>query len=339
MAISQVALTELHRGISVGYQARAGYYGREGVAQVEAMAALNIRWVALQVNVMQDTFFSTRLYQDFDFTPKDHEVVAFIERCHAHGIRVMLKPMVECHDSAWRGQIRFPDHDEQIQGVRVDYWGKWFKSLTDSLLHYGALAQRTGCELLCIGCELFGTQHRTDDWRRTIARVREVYEGPLTYDATLRALTSEVTYDWFDELDLLGLSFYHAAADHYKASVEEMVAFLQPRVADMEALHQRFNKPIVFAETGTRSMVGGGVDHDYRLTRNHDGQEQANYIEAVLAAFWDKPWWRGQYVWKWDEQQDRPQYRVDPAGDTGFTISGKPAEAVLRRWYGRTDRP
>lgn len=338
MTTSHVALNELHRGMSIGYQARAGYYAREGLAQVEQMAAMNIRWVALQINVMQDTFYSTRLYQDFEFTPKDYEVEAFIEKCHKHGIRVMLKPMVECHDSAWRGQIRFPDNDEQIQGVRVDYWSRWFKSLTDSLLHYGSLAERTGCEMLCVGCELDGTQHRSDDWRRTIARVREIYSGPLTYDPTHRALKAEIPCDWFDALDMLGLSFYFPAADKAKATVEEMVAFLQPRVQQMEALHQRFNKPIVFVETGTRSMVGGGAEHDYRLTRSYDGQEQANYTEAVLAAFWDKPWWRGQYVWKWDEQQDRPQYRVDPAGDTGFTVIGKPAADVLSRWYARTDR-
>jgi hypothetical protein len=35
--------------------------------------------------------------------------------------------------------------------------------------------------------------------------------------------------------------------------------------------------------------------------------------------------------WKWEEQQNRPHYHK-PEGDTGFTVHGKPAEAVLARW-------
>lgn len=334
-----LALREVHRGMSFGYLAKAGYYGSdEGLAQVDKMADMGVRWVALMVNVMQETFSSTRLFQDFEYTPTDAEVEQIIERFHTRGIRVMLKPMVECLDSAWRGRIRFPEDDEQIQGIRVDYWERWFASLQASLLHYGRMAQRAGCELFCLGCELDGTQHRTKQWRETIAAVRTVYDGPLTYDPTYRALNEGVPCDWFDELDLLGMSFYFSATEKDGATVEEMVEFLKPRVAQIEALQQRFGCPVIFAETGTRSIVGGGYEHNYRLTLPYDGQEQANYIEAVLQSFWDKPWWMGQYIWKWDEQQDRPQYRHDPRGDSGFTVAGKPAAEVIKRWYERIDR-
>ena len=40
--------------------------------------------------------------------------------------------------------------------------------------------------------------------------------------------------------------------------------------------------------------------------------------------------------WKWDETQKRPQYHLDPAGDMGFTIQGKPAEEVMKRWIKRS---
>lgn len=61
-------------------------------------------------------------------------------------------------------------------------------------------------------------------------------------------------------------------------------------------------------------------------------------MEAVLSAFWKEPWWRGFYWWKWDEQQNRPQYKTDSAGDQGFTIKGKPAAETMKKWYARTDR-
>lgn len=50
-----------------------------------------------------------------------------------------------------------------------------------------------------------------------------------------------------------------------------------------------------------------------------------------------KPWFRGFYWWKWDEHQSesRPHYYTDPAGDQGFTLAGKPAEATLRDIFGK----
>ena len=69
----------------------------------------------------------------------------------------------------------------------------------------------------------------------------------------------------------------------------------------------------------------------------YDGQEQARYLEAVLRTFWKEPWWYGLYWWKWDEQNYRPEMHNDPAGDKGFTVLGKPAQEVMRKWYTRSD--
>ena len=44
------------------------------------------------------------------------------------------------------------------------------------------------------------------------------------------------------------------------------------------------------------------------------------------------------YWWKWEEQNDRPQFRTDPRGDKRFTLQGKPAQGVMQRWYGRPER-
>ena len=47
---------------------------------------------------------------------------------------------------------------------------------------------------------------------------------------------------------------------------------------------------------------------------------------------WELPEWMGFLWWKWDETQYRPHYHTDPRGDKGFTIQGKPAEEVMRKW-------
>ena len=56
-----------------------------------------------------------------------------------------------------------------------------------------------------------------------------------------------------------------------------------------------------------------------------------------MRLFWNEPWWYGLYWWKWDEQNYREAMHNDPAGDKGFTVLGKPAQEVMRRWFTRTD--
>ena len=63
-----------------------------------------------------------------------------------------------------------------------------------------------------------------------------------------------------------------------------------------------------------------------------DENTKNNYIEAVIRAYAHQPWWHGFFLWKWDEHIDREQFHNDPAGDKGFTVSGKPAAQVLKRW-------
>lgn len=337
-------LAELHRGMSFGYLARRGYYASpEGLAQVDRMAALGVTWVALMVSVMQDTFTSTRLYQDFEFTPEDREVEEIIARFQARGVRVMLKPMVECHDSSWRGRINFPDGDQQIQGRLTPYWDTWFESLRQSVVHYGRIAQRTGCEMYCIGCELFGAEQAFNNarWARVVAAAREVYLGPICYDVqppTLLELAEPPA--WLKALDAVCISYYSSAADAPGASVEQMVEKLRPTVGILRRASEKLGGlPIIFGETGCRSVSGGAImPSEYKNTGPYAPEEQANFLEAMCRLFWDQPWWLGFYWWKWEEQQHRPHYHADPAGDTGFTLQGKPAAAVMRDWFARPAR-
>lgn len=333
------ALAEIHRGMSFGFLARRGYYASAAaLAQVDRMADLGVTWVALMASVMQDTFASTRLYQDFEFTPDDHELEQIIARFRARGIKVMLKPMVECHDSSWRGRIAFPDGDQQIQGRVVSYWDTWFESLRASVVHYGRLAARTGCEAYCIGCELYGAEQarNNDRWAHVIAAAREVYAGPIVYDVQPPTLLDlDTPPAWLRGLDAVCISYYSSAADHPGATTEEMIDKLRPTVARLRRASESLGGlPIIFGETGCRSVRGAAMNPaEYRSTGPYAPEEQSRFLEALCALFWDEPWWRGFYWWKWDEQQHRPHYHADPAGDTGFTLAGKPSAETLRRCF------
>jgi hypothetical protein len=321
------------RGMSYGFRAGRGDYEAEAVASdAAAMQSLGIDAVALHISLAQETFASTRVFADFAVTPSDDEIRQAIRAFRARGLAVLVKPMIECQDSAWQGTINFPDQNEQIQGVRTDYWSDWFRSFGNAVTHYAQLAQSEGAEIFCVGCELVGTLSQADHWLRVIGDVRTNFHGLVTFDTDHTALEGAVP--WFTELDLLSVSYYVPAAEHAGASVDEMVAKLRPSVSRLRSQAEQLGLPILFGECGCRSRAGAAtLPNDYQLPGVYSGSEQADYLDSVLRSFWPENWWAGMFWWKWDERQSRPHYTTDPAGDMGFTVRGKPAEETLARWY------
>lgn len=327
------------RGMSYGYRALRGDYTPERVARDAAeMASWGIDSVALHVHIAQETFASTRVFSDFRVTPSDEELVEAIKEFRRNGIRVMLKPMVESQDSAWQGSIRFPDDgNEQIAGHQTQYWQLWFASFTAALRHYARLATSAGAEIFCVGCELVGTMDQNELWVRAIAAVREEFAGVITYNTDHSALNTP--REWFSSLDLLSISYYVSVATAPGATIEQMVEHLAPHADELEKQAERLGIPVIFGEIGARSRVGTAMlPWDYQTVAPYSGTEQADFLAAIFESFWQRPWWRGLYWWKWEERQVRPQYLDDPAGDKGFTLEGKPGKDTMTEWYGRTDR-
>ncbi|MBI4977116.1 MAG: hypothetical protein HZC28_06505 [Spirochaetes bacterium] len=346
---------QVMRGMSYGFLAKRNYFrSKEALAQPAKMAELGINWVALNITVIQKTVFDTRMYQDYEFSPDDRELELIINEFHKRKINVMLKPMIEVLDGAWRGSIIMPEAPGLIEGRKTDYRGQWFESLTQSLTNLGRLGTELGCEMFCLGCELDGVEKLDHYWTNTVSAVRDVYKGALSYDTTLWSLDKGAP-KWFDQLDNVQVSFYPCLGDtshlpgkgtkmlnrseRSPETVDEMKKNLAGRVAEMRTLSDKVGKPLIFGECGCRSRAGAcGNPADWQLPGQYDGEEQAKFFDAVLGAFWDEAWWQGLFVWKWDEQQLRKHYRTDPAGDLGFTVDGKPAAQTLKRWYTRTDR-
>lgn len=325
-------------GVNFGYYARNGYYSSpQARLEVDRMAETGVNWVCLIATVMQETVGSTRQFRDFHHTPADDELREISDYIHSKGIKVQLRPMLECWDGAQRSHIRFPDEIEIIPGRRLDYWTPWFNSLIERTLHYARLAERSGCEAFGIDSELDYTVNKHAHWHRVIAAARSVYSGHLTTGHTrivdyLAELKQHPDH-WFKKLDSLGTSFYLPLADAPGASFESMVNRIQPEVSYYREVAALLGKPFYLAECGCCSTAGASVKpHGWDNPGGYDGGEQARYLDVVLSAFDKEPWWGGLLWWKWDEQNDRPWLRSDPRGDKGFSIWGKPAAAILRTW-------
>lgn len=333
----------LHKGMNFGFMAKRGYYAQPEVQkQPQLMAKCGVNWSTLNVNICQETYASRRIFQDYVFTSSEQELSEMAKRLHDNGIHILLKPCLTPLDGAWMGAVTFPVGN-QIQGVQVDYWKEWFASFTEALKYYADFAQRNQIEGLIIGAEYYGTEGRAEEWSAVIDAVRDCYSGPITYEFIIDSLQT-YSLKWFEKLDFLSYSYYPPArplnrdltqfAASPKLSLEEMVDFLQPNQEHIREIVQRFGrKPIAFTEIGVRSAHGcTALPSDFLAETAYDGEEQADYMEAVLRTYSQIPQWLGLYWWKWDETQNRPHYK-DPAGDKGFTIQGKPAENVLKKWF------
>lgn len=340
------ALKELHRGVTFGFYARNGVLGSDWARQqVDNMVSLNVRWVVLTPTVFQDRPSTTRQYRDFEVTPNDHELYVIIDYMHKKGLRVQLRPMLETQDGCGRLQVWFQSDGERIPGRVSHHWRDWFQSMTLRSVHYARIAQDTGCELYGLDSELDRTVDKSDHWKRVIEAVRKVYAGPVTSCHTThcglidyKKVLSQKDH-WFFDLDLLQLSCYESGSDKPGASIEEIITKLKPHVEYFRELAALYGKPICFGECGCTSSEGGAMSPSgWNANGRYDPSEQANYLEAVLHSYWHEPWWYGLYWWKWDEQNVRPQFHNDPAGDKGFTVWGKPAAEIMKKWFARTDR-
>jgi hypothetical protein len=260
-----------------------------------------------------DVHSSTILPREGRSTP-DETVARIAERARRHGLRVFLFPFIEVQRrkaQEWRGAIRPAS------------WDVWWTHYRRFILHYAALAERTGADLLCVGSELVTTEKMRERWVELIREVRAVYRGRLVYSANWDHY-EPVTF--WDRVDVIGLTSYYKVAEKNDSSEEEMTAAWR-RIADRLAEWSRkVSRPVVFTEVGYPSLDGGAVQPwNYTLATPADPEEQRRAYRAFVRAWDGVKELGGVFFWDW--------YGDGGPRDTRYTPRGKPAEKVVRDWY------
>jgi hypothetical protein len=289
------------------------------------LRATGAEWVSVIVTWYQDDKTSTTIYADPRRTPSDAAVVHAINEAHRLGLRVMLKPHVDAQSGEWRGDFRPADLD------------KWFESYEEFITHFARMAAQHGVEMFCVGTELASINRDIPEarryWPSLIKRVREVYSGPLTYAANWGDRTWGEFYHvpFWDLMDYVGIDAYFPLTEKTDPSMADLRLGWERWVRDIEAWLPTVGKPVLFTEIGYRSIEGTSrAPWDWEQKGQVNAGEQAACYKAAFEVFWDKQWFAGFFWWDWGTTE-----RVDPATDTGYTPREKPAEEVLKRWYGR----
>ncbi len=239
------------KGFTYGWRSKRGAYRTEAaIKSQDLLFDLGINWMALAFSVVQNSFFSTEILFDYRTTITDKDIIFAVNRAHNRGVKVCLKPVINCGDGMWRARIDFPDAD-MLGNDR--YWNNWFESYGAFVCHYAEIAEDTGCEMFCIGCEMSGTERKEGHWRELIENVRRIYSGPILYN-TNHGREEEV--EWFDAVDYIGTSAYFKAAQIPGDTKENMLQVWNRVAVNMKRLSEKFGKQVIFMEIGCRSAKG-----------------------------------------------------------------------------------
>ena len=218
----------------------------------------------------------------------------------------MLKPQL------W-GRGTFPG---DIHFARAEDRAIWFENYHRFLEFYANLATRMHADIFCVGVEFVQMSRYEAEWRKLIARARQLYKGPLVYGATQGPEFEGIRF--WDALDYIGLNNYYPLPDDLSTDVV---------VKKVALVQQKFKKPVIFPEAGFPSLKDPHREPWSEAPRALSVDDQARCYEAVLRAFYKKPWFQGVYWWKVGTNgRGGPQ-------DGSHTPWGKPAMEVVSRWY------
>jgi hypothetical protein len=304
----------------------------------DALAVLvrnNVEWVSVTPFGWQERLDGTHIHvggEDGYWSERDSGIVELTSMAKARGVRVMLRPHLWISGGGHGGGARLAE----LGPGTAEEWRAWFDSYRAFVLHYAAVAEQAGVDVFCVGAELYraSSEHEAA-WRALIAEVRAVYHGPLTYAANWYREADEIMF--WDALDYIGVQAYYPLSDAAAPDAAALAKGWAAPLAELERLHARWKRPVIFTEVGWKSTEDGVVkpwewpEARSQLLARVSAQAQADAYESFFREVWPKPWFAGAFVWKWYGRHER----AGGADDADFTPQNKPAEAVMARGFGR----
>jgi len=297
----------------------------------EPILDLNASWVSLVIYQYGEYKKDADYAPKFGYKTKDQKwgetfegIEQMIIKAHDEKLKVMLKPSVWFPSYGWPGDFKLNSEKE---------WQIWEEDFCTYLLNLAELAEKNGVELFCISTEMKKTiELRPDFWNDLIRDIKAVYSGKLTYAANWDNFDK---IKFWDQLDYIGIDAYFPLSNKATPTVEDLVKLWEGPSKQIQAVHKKYGKPVIFTEYGYRSIDKAtwqqwefeNIKHQNQA--NHDAQQ--NGYQAIFETFWDKDWFAGGFLWNWspyDEVAGGPNH-------DGYTPQNKPTEKFISDWYAK----
>ncbi|MCF7811832.1 hypothetical protein K9N50_12690 [bacterium] len=288
-------------------------------------------WISVHFFCTQDYSNSHAITCGTNHLTTKNDVRHIVEDAHNMGVRVFMEIALEPRNypGQWSGDIG--------AGFNENDWKEWFENYETFITDYAHLAEEVDIDLFSIGSELQSTTHREEEWRDIAQAVREVYSGPILFSAdSLGYKERWLDIKWWDAVDAIGIHPYDTPlSNNSNSTPEEMAAYLSPVVNRLEALSKEYDRPVIITELGILSIDGisrgMGVLWEPGFEISVDLQEQADVFQAYFEAFKDKEWWDGVFWFG--------THLNGTASNIDFSFFGKPAENIMRSYYGAPPMP
>lgn len=306
-----------------GYQIYNGYLSRKSFESLQKIHSLGADWISVTpFGYLENRNQPSPFHYSFGAgAENDESLIAAAIFARQLGTRVMLKPhvLMSGGDWGWPGEIDMKTEEN---------WQQFFKNYYSWIRHYALLAEMYDFDIFCIGVEfMHATPNHDAEWRAMIAKIRQIYHGPLVYAANWYQEFERITF--WDALDYIGLNLYYPLSQNDTANLEELKKGMNTGMPVIERVVKKYNKPLLLTEVGfTSTAAPWKTPHERNRRAPLSLEDQALCYQAIFESFWKQEWFYGFYWWKW------PSYLENggPASND-FTPNGKPAEKVVAEWY------
>lgn len=279
-------------------------------------------WIAVGPFWYQKDKYATTIYANAKRTASDAAVEHIIKLAHDNGVKVMLKPLVDAEGGDWRGGFKPKDVNA------------WFASYTAMAVHYAKMAERLKVASYEFGGEYVALSSAaySEKWRDVVAAIRKEYSGQIGYGANWDNQKGTPEFElenWLDAVDFIGIHAYFPLSKTNDATLDDMVKGVEPWVARVQVVQEKYQKPVIFTEAGYKSCDGGTrIPWWCNPNAGVDLQEQSDGTEAILRAFHDKPWFKGIFWWMWNQ---KPWH--GGANDKDHNMNRKPVMDVITKYW------
>ena len=329
---SETKMANVAESIDSDRQKGVHVFGRLDTNSMEPIVRSNFNWVTFVPYAGMNAYDSPslRIHRGDSERKRRRDSMWCnnIKMVHDSGMKVFLKPHIwirQSENGKWRSDID-PEGDEN--------WKTWRESYREFILYYAELAERANADMFCIGTELAAlSTKRPDFWLELIAEVRSIYSGELTYAANWYKEYDRITF--WDKLDYIGIQAYFPLSKKEYASVSEISKGWQKHLDEIESVHNKYGKKVLFTEMGYKSTNDSAVkpwewmDYSEQQKEKLSTETQANCYEAFFNSVWPKEWFAGVHIWQWRSSY----YKSGGEENLDFTPQRKPAESVIAKGF------
>ena len=356
LGVAKPALAQINSLSFKGFNYVSYYNGGYANADLlSALAGTGANAVALSFEYGIDVKNSA-VYADSNYTDSSAIIAATIVEANSHGLKVMVRPLIDFLDPTKIGSYSVGDWRSTYNPTNA---AAFFASYKTMIVAVAQMAQANGAASLSIGAELdqlTGPAYLSY-WTDIITSVRAVFSGKLTYSSDwddnispwqgqhgLPAGTGDLTtqVSFWSQLDYLGIDCYAPLSDAGSPTLANLIAGWTSTPSDPTSLAVTGNqslisyfasvatqagKPLLFTEIGYESANDAAKQPFATSTNVYDPALQANLYSAFFEA-WQQSGNNsllGVYFWNWDPNVAE----VGPGNGPNFSPQGQPAQAVV----------